>query len=43
MAQNLDVTIKLESGFETINLATYTSDGELQQGTDGETLLELVV
>ena len=43
VAQNLDITIKLESGVETINLATYTSDGELQQGDDGESLLELLV
>ncbi len=41
--QNLDVTIKLEAGFETINLATYTSDGELQQDGDGNTLFELLV
>jgi hypothetical protein len=43
VAQNLDITIKLESGVETINLATYTSDGKLQQGDDGESLLELLV
>ncbi len=42
-AQNLDVTIKLESGFETVNLSTYSSDGELQQGDDSESLLELLV
>jgi hypothetical protein len=43
VAQNLDITIKLESGFETVNLATYSADGELQQGRDGNSLLELLV
>ena len=42
-AQNLDVTIKIESRFVTVNLSTYPSDGELQQGDDGDSLLELLV